>query len=103
MAYKNRSVAEPNCADVASKLFMDSGFKPLRNCIYPNDEERRRFRQLVVNAVMATDIVDKELQPPRRSRWDATFSKENSLQLDERVSPNAMLGLRWSASLKHPT
>jgi hypothetical protein len=39
------------------------------------EEELRRFRQLVVNTVMATDIVDKELQALRKTRWETAFSK----------------------------
>ena len=34
----------------------------LRNAIYGTDDEMKRFRQLVVNSVMATDIVDKQLK-----------------------------------------
>ena len=38
---------------------MDDTFQALRKCIYTNETELNRFRQLVVNAVMATDIMDK--------------------------------------------
>jgi hypothetical protein len=33
----------------------------LRAAIYSIVDERKRFRQLVVNSVMTTDIMDKEL------------------------------------------
>ena len=33
-----------------------------------------RFRQLVVNSVMATDILDKDLKKLRNERWDRAFS-----------------------------
>ena len=32
----------------------------LKQCIYTNAEERARFRQILVNCVMATDIFDKK-------------------------------------------
>jgi 3'5'-cyclic nucleotide phosphodiesterase len=34
-----------------------------------------RFRQLVVNCVMATDIVHKDLKTLRNQRWDKAFKK----------------------------
>ena len=43
-------------------LFMDDGFKGLRELICPTLDDLGRFRQLVVNTVMATDIVNKELK-----------------------------------------
>ena len=67
--YKNKSVAEQNSVDLAWRLLMEDTYKDLRAVIYSNEEERRRFRQLVVNAVLATDIVDKELGAARKARW----------------------------------
>ena len=34
----------------------------------------QRFRKLIVNSVMATDIMDKDLKALRNSRWDKAFS-----------------------------
>eukprot|EP00980_Cylindrotheca_fusiformis_P027533 scaffold20956_cov77-Cylindrotheca_fusiformis.AAC.1 len=56
---------------------MSNEYSSLRACIYQTESDLRRFRQLVVNTVMATDIVDKELQALRKNRWDAAFSKES--------------------------
>lgn len=52
--YKNQSVAEQNSVDLCWDLLMDPKFRNLRETIYSNDVERARFRQLVVNSVMAT-------------------------------------------------
>jgi hypothetical protein len=41
---------------------MDPSFDELRKAICSNDQEMKRFRSLVVNSVMATDIVDKEVR-----------------------------------------
>ena len=71
--YKNQSIAEQNSVDLCWDLLMDPRFKTLRETIYSNDVERRRFRQLVVNSVMATDIVDKELKALRNARWERAF------------------------------
>jgi hypothetical protein len=60
-AYNDKSVAEQNSVDVAWALLMDDSFSAIR-VIYSNDDELKRFRQLVVNSVMATDIMDKDLK-----------------------------------------
>lgn len=52
--YKNQSIAEQNSVDVSWQLLMDDSFQELRSSIYSSEEERKRFRQLVVNVVLAT-------------------------------------------------
>jgi hypothetical protein len=64
----------------AWNLLMDFGFKELRMAIYSNQDELNRFRQLIVNTVMATDIMDKDLKALRNARWDKAFLKEPCVQ-----------------------
>ena len=71
--YKNQSVAEQNSVDIAWDLLMHEQFRELRRVIYVNEEEFRHFRQLLVNAVMATDIMDKDANVGRRERWKNAF------------------------------
>jgi hypothetical protein len=77
-----KSIAEQNSVDLVWALLMSPDFKALRGCIYSNEQELRRFRQLVVNTVMATDIVDKELQTLRKERWARAFSEESKVEGD---------------------
>jgi hypothetical protein len=60
---------------------MSPAFDNLRCAIYGNTAEYKRFRQLVVNCVMATDIVDKDLSAARKARWETAFTEqtENTL------------------------
>jgi 3'5'-cyclic nucleotide phosphodiesterase len=58
---------------------MDDKFESLRGCIYTNESELKRFRQLVVNVVLATDIFDKELSALRKNRWSKAFSDPTKL------------------------
>ena len=74
--YRNKSVAEQNSVDLAWDVLMSPSFSELRNCIFGNQHELLRFRQLVVNVVLATDIFDKELNDHRRQRWQAAFAEE---------------------------
>ena len=64
--YKNKSVAEQNSIDLAWDLLMSNEYSELRKCIYTTKEEFQRFRQLVVNVILATDIFDKELSALRK-------------------------------------
>lgn len=73
--YNNKSVAEQNSVDIAWGLLMQDRFTGLRRAIYRTEDEFTRFRQLVVNSVMATDIMDKELKALRNDRWDKAFSQ----------------------------
>jgi hypothetical protein len=72
--YKERSIAEQNSVDLAWNLLMGEGYENLREAICCNMEEQKRFRQLVVNSVMATDIMDKGFKELRNARWEKAFS-----------------------------
>jgi hypothetical protein len=52
---------------------MNDEYKILRAAIYSNEDEMQRFRQLIVNSVMATDIADKDQKVFRNARWDRAF------------------------------
>eukprot|EP00980_Cylindrotheca_fusiformis_P017082 scaffold5247_cov130-Cylindrotheca_fusiformis.AAC.1 len=69
-----KSVAEQNSVELAWAMLMSKEYDALRACIYHTEEDLRRFRQLIVNTVMATDIVDKELQALRKARWETAFA-----------------------------
>jgi DNA-binding transcriptional MerR regulator len=74
--YKSKSIAEQNSVDLAWQTLMEPRFMELRKCIYADINELNRFRQLLVNTVLATEIFDKELQALRKSRWDKAFNSQ---------------------------
>ena len=67
--YYNTSIAEQNSVDMAWEFFMDSKYDEFRGTLCSCETDMKRFRQLVVNAVMATDIVDKGLKDARNARY----------------------------------
>lgn len=75
--YNNKSIAEQNSLDLAWDVLQRDDFKNLRACIFSSHGEMMRFRQLIVNVVLATDIFDKELNDLRKSRWDRAFSGDD--------------------------
>ena len=54
---------------------MSPNFTELRGCLFLTETEPARFRQVVVNVVLATDIFDKELNDLQKSRWAKVFSE----------------------------
>ena len=78
--YKNRSIAEQNSVDVAWELLMAPEFKDLQQCIFTNVFELNRFRQVIVNVVLATDIFEKEAKAMRNKRWEKAFRTMESTE-----------------------
>jgi 3'5'-cyclic nucleotide phosphodiesterase len=73
--YRGRALAEQNSVDLAWGVLMGPDYQDLRRCIYTTPDELRRFRQLVVNAVMATDIFDADAAAARKDRWSMAFEQ----------------------------
>jgi 3'5'-cyclic nucleotide phosphodiesterase/Adenylate and Guanylate cyclase catalytic domain len=92
-AYQNRSPAEQNSIDIAWSLLMKDEYQDLRAAIYATPDELVRFRQLVVNAVMATDIMDKDLGLARKARWNKAFSEAPTVVSAETTNRKATIVL----------
>ena len=86
--YSNKSIAEQNSIDIAWDLLMRDEYAQLRKCMFGSSagntgssntkEELLHFRQLVVQMVMATDVMDKELGLLRKERWQIAFDTNNT-------------------------
>jgi len=72
--YKFQSIAEQNAVSVAWALLMQPRFRRIRECIYESSMERKRFRQVLVNAVIATDISDRAALQEQRRKWTLAFT-----------------------------
>ena len=75
--YRSKSVAEQHSIALAWSLLMEPCYEDLRKSIYQTEQERTRFRQVVVNSVMATDIVDAILKKSRDDRWEKAINMKN--------------------------
>ena len=79
-------------------------FQALREFIFGTKDELMRFRQLVVNVVLATDIFDKELNDLRKSRWEQAFSEScPDLSLRATIVIEHMIQVRYKEFLPHPS
>jgi hypothetical protein len=77
--FKGRSVAEQNSVNEGWRLLMDERYERLRAHIYLTNVERKRFRQVLTNAVMATDIADRDVNKFRSRKWDKAFKNIDEL------------------------
>jgi hypothetical protein len=57
---------------------MQDDYQNLRKAVCPTENDLQRFRQLVVNIVLATDIMDKDLKQLRNARWEKAFSSSSN-------------------------
>jgi class 3 adenylate cyclase len=72
--YGSKSLAEQNSVDLAWDLLMAKQFQSLVAILCRDESELCRLRQLVVNSVMATDIMDPDLKNLRNGRWEKAFN-----------------------------
>jgi 3'5'-cyclic nucleotide phosphodiesterase len=72
--YSDGSPAEQNSVSIAWNLLMSGTYRDLRSCLFASEADLKRFRQLVVNAVLATDIFDPDLKAFREARWGKAFA-----------------------------
>jgi len=102
--YKGKSIAEQNSLDLAWNLLQDDRFCILRSSIYRTDAQRKRFRQLLVNIVMATDVMDKDLKEQRNERWDKAFlgdPNESTKELSDRRATIVIEHLIQASDVSH--
>lgn len=100
--YQNKSIAEQNSLDIAWNILMSDDLESLRRTMFTDKNDLMRFRQVIVNIVLATDIFDKELNDLRKKRWTKAFGGSNSgnnvqSKAEESVDPN----LRATIVIEH--
>jgi hypothetical protein len=64
---------------------MTPQFVNLPEELFGNCSEMLRFRQIIINMVLATDIFDKELNECRMVRWNKVFSETESQKVTEEL------------------
>lgn len=80
VTFSGRSIAESNSIRIAWRILMKGKYKDLRRAIFCNEMEMQRFRHLIVNLVIATDLFDPRLKKTREVLWADAF-EENSEEL----------------------
>lgn len=86
--YKGQSIAEKRSLDHVWSVLIQDKYSELRQAIYSNEEEFLRFRQLLVNSIMATDIQDTQLRELNYKRWEKAFNIETQTHLSSQEVMN---------------
>ena len=73
--YNDQSVAEQRSLAVAFSELMKDEFQELREVMFENQDEYRRFRKAVINIVLATDIASPERTQLVKSKWKEAFGE----------------------------
>ena len=88
--YENRSVAEQNSFNEAWELFTQGPYSNLRATLFVEEDELSRFRQIVINGIMATDLADKDLKRDREDRWARAFHNK-SVDTDSNLQTTVLI------------
>jgi hypothetical protein len=84
---------------------MEDRYSELRNTLCSSSTELARFRQLVINSVMATDLGDKEMKALRNGRWDKAFqeprAKECALGSGTNTNPMDEINRKATIVIEH--
>ncbi|KAG7361591.1 3'5'-cyclic nucleotide phosphodiesterase [Nitzschia inconspicua] len=80
--YNNKSITQQLSLEKAWKKLMEPEFENLRRSLYADVEEKKRFRSVLVNAVMATDQEDEQAQARRAVRWEKSFGPGAAVDMD---------------------
>ena len=81
------AVSTKGIEEFLNDLFPENIATALRDVgagMFYNNESTNPFQKLVVNCILAADIVDKEIQNFGKARWDRTF---NDGSFSRRQSP----------------
>jgi 3'5'-cyclic nucleotide phosphodiesterase len=79
--YRNKSVAENHSFNLALDYLMQPEFEGIVSCMCGPENpqaEFERFSGILQNAVLATDVFDKEIKSQRDARWENVFGELNS-------------------------
>jgi class 3 adenylate cyclase len=100
--YNNRSVAEQNSLDLAwDELMNETKYEALRLALFTDKTELIRFRKLVVNGVMATDIADKDLKTLRNNRWDKAFKIDQNHAISSKQEQRDAVNRKATIVIEH--
>jgi 3'5'-cyclic nucleotide phosphodiesterase/Adenylate and Guanylate cyclase catalytic domain len=92
--FRMQSVAEQNSLELAWDVLMEDDYNDLRAAMFCTNNDLMRFRQVLINVVLATDIFDKGLNDARKNRWQKAFHNEN-------VQQQELYSLRATIVIEH--
>jgi len=83
MLYNDQSVQEQRSLQLSFEALLKDEYKFLYRAMFPAEEDYHRFRRIVVESVLSTDIASPERAQLSKSKWKEAFG-ETSDQADVR-------------------
>ncbi|CAB9521249.1 cAMP-specific 3',5'-cyclic phosphodiesterase [Seminavis robusta] len=74
--YNDQSIAENRSLTVGFRELLQKQYTNLRNAIFSNDEDYRRFRKVSTQLVLQTDLASPERTQIRKSKWKEAFGED---------------------------
>lgn len=79
--YNDQSVAEQRSLAIAFSLLMTKDFQTLRHVIFETDGDYMKFRKIVIDLVLCTDIASPERVQIVKSKWKEAFGDKSHASL----------------------
>jgi len=98
--YNKRCISEQNSVDISWWLLMKADFDDLRSAIYSDTSAMRRFRQVLVNSVIATDILDCNMKQHRDNNWNKVFVKQFKSKRRNNMDANEKRNLQATSAIE---
>jgi len=76
--YHGRCIIEQHAFNRGMELLMSAKYNKLRSMIASTTDEWNRFRQVVVNCVLATEPLDADFHDERCDQWESCFGSNTS-------------------------
>lgn len=73
MQFNDQSIAENNSLFISFLELRKEKYEKLRNIIFPEQKDYRRFRAACINLVLSTDIASSERTQLGKSKWKEAF------------------------------
>ena len=99
--YKGRSIAEQHSFSVTWDLLHTHSYKHLCQLICPNKTEQSRFRELLITAMMASDLQDRDLRAGRIMRWNMAFEMGTTSEPEVESSKHDILDRQATIVVEH--
>jgi len=96
--YNGKSPAENHAINLAWETLMLPDYAELVECLCPTTMHLERLKQLVTDAVLATDIFDEDLKENRNARWQQVFG---GTSVENPADPDNVNNLRVMVVLDH--
>jgi hypothetical protein len=88
LMYNDQSVAEQRSLAISFSLLMKKDFETLRKVLFKEDKEYMKFRKIVIDLVLCTDIASPERVQIVKSKWKEAFGDKRPSQANRRMSTN---------------